>query len=389
MDTMNPFRMVGWLGLIALTAAACVAEPEEEHDHDGVDISDEWNEVYDQAADGKADSLACSGLKVPDSSGFDGLVALTFDDGPNPVTSPQVLDTLKRHGITATFFINGMRVKGNAERAVLARILAEGHILANHSHEHKNLRKLSIPAVEEQVALTQRVIDAAGETRRYFRFPFGSAGCAAAELVRNDGYTITGWHVDTADWCFASSTGGVGHCAKSTFEYVPDSYRHDMAAFTLSQVRKYNGGIVLFHDIHQNTATQLDGIIQRMQSEGYTFVNIDDLDTFPRLNGLTPPFVGDACTGDGECAFDADASCALNADGGFCTLPCEGYCPDASGKASTFCASLDGGVTGSCVSKASDLNENCALVPGTRPQQASRFVGQSGAPASTATVCIP
>src|SRR5690606_5940879 len=129
-------------------------------DHD----SEEWNEAYERNTGGKADSLACSGVKVPDSSGFAGRVALTFDDGPNTTTTPQVLDTLRNHGIQATFFINGNRVKGAAERAVLARILEEGHILANHSHAHSNLRNLSIAQVDQQVELTQTIIEQAGET---------------------------------------------------------------------------------------------------------------------------------------------------------------------------------------------------------------------------------
>ena len=385
---MSIVRILGLVSVIAAVATACVVEEESHDDHDHTSDSDEWNDVYEQNTGGKADSLACSGVKVPDSSGFGGRVALTFDDGPNTTSTVQVLDTLRAHGIQGTFFINGSRVKGAVEKAVLARILDEGHILANHSHEHKNLRKLTIPQVDSQIERTQAIIVEAGETRRYMRFPFGSAGCAAAQHVRDGGYTITGWHVDTADWCFASGTGGVGHCAKSTFKYVPDNFRDDMAAFTLSQVRKYNGGIVLYHDIHQNTANSLEGIINSLKSEGYTFTNIDDTDTFPRLNGLTPPFVGDSCATDTECSFEG-GTCAVNPSGGFCTVACEGYCPDASGKAATFCASLDGGASGSCVSKAGDLNQNCELVPGTRAQSASRFVGQSGAPASTATVCLP
>lgn len=380
-----------WMALLvsmAATAAACAGEDGDDHDHEA-SASDTWNEVYDRETSGKGDSLACSGVKVPDSSGFDKRVALTFDDGPNPATTPQVLDTLARHGIEATFFINGNRVSGSAERAVLARILDEGHILANHSHAHKDLRTLSVPDVDVQVERTQAIIAEAGETRRFFRFPFGSAGCAAAEHVRGGGYTITGWHVDTADWCFASSTGGVGYCAKSTFKHVPDAYRGDMVGFTMSQVRAHGGGVVLFHDIHQNTADNLERVITTLDGEGYRFVNVDDIDTFPRLNGLTPPFVGDACLDDAGCSFASDATCALNPSGGFCTVPCEGYCPDASGKAATFCASLDGGQTGSCVSKAGALNESCALVPGTVAREASRFVGQSGAPAATATVCLP
>ncbi len=385
---MRAFRFLGLVGLLAATAIACGAE-EADDDHDEGSLSDGWNDAYAQNTGGKAESLDCSGVKLPDNSGFGGRIALTFDDGPKAGTTAQILDTLKRFNIQATFFINGNRVKGDVERQLLARMLAEGHMIGNHSQAHKDLRKLTIPDLNTQVEKTQTVVVGAGETRRFFRFPFGSAGCAAAQHLRDGGYTITGWHVDTADWCFASATGGAGICDPSTFKWVPDNYRNDMSAFTMSQVRKYNGGIVLFHDVQPNTANSLDGIIETMVAEGYTFVNIDDANTFPRLNGLTPAFVGDTCMDDTQCAFDADSSCVQGGDSGFCTVSCEGYCPDASGKASTFCASLDGGASGSCVSKAGDLNENCQLVPGTTPQEASRFIGQSGAPASTATVCMP
>src|SRR5262245_3873923 len=80
----------------------------DDHDHSGE--TEAFEEAYAQVELGKQDSGGCSGVIVPDNSGFGKRVALTFDDGPNPLTTPTVLDILKEHGIKATFFINGSRV---------------------------------------------------------------------------------------------------------------------------------------------------------------------------------------------------------------------------------------------------------------------------------------
>ena len=74
---------------------------------------------------------------------------------------------------------------------------------------------------------------------------------------------------------------------------------------------------------------------------------------------------------------------------GFCSLSCEGTCPDRSGWPGTFCTSLDGGQTGNCVAQADEGNGNCADIPGTRATEADRFIGSSSAGASTSTVCLP
>ncbi len=209
---------------------------------------------------------------------------------------------------------------------------------------------------------------------------------------------MTGWHIDSADWCFANTSG---YCAPATFRYVPDGYRRDMHGYVLSQVVAKNGGIVLFHDIHANTANNLDDILSELENEGFTFVGIDDAAVFPKLNGATPApnlWVGDGCTKDADCNFassTASATCHRftptggSAEVGFCTLACEGYCPDRTGASPTFCTSLDDGVTGRCVAKANTVNGNCARVPGTIAQLAARFIGTSAAPAATANACMP
>lgn len=386
--------LLSCVGLAPL--AACSAD--DDHDHASGPSSDQiaaWEDAYEQVELGKVDSSGCSGVVVPDSAGFQRRVALTFDDGPNPETTPQVLDTLKQYGVSATFFINGNRAGSDAAKSVLARILAEGHILANHSQQHLNLKNLSSAQVDSQVRLTHEVLVAAGESRFFFRFPFGSASCSAMNISKSYGYVITGWHVDSGDWCYAAATGGVGYCHPSTFRYVPDSFRADMVGYTLSQIRSKNGGIVLFHDIHQNTASNLDAIVSTLLSEGFTFVNVNDAATFPKLNGAAvapSKFVGDSCADHADCTFSdgaTAASCYTHGGGGFCTLPCEGFCPDQPGKAPTFCTSLDGGQTGSCVSKSASLNGQCASIPGTSATSVERFVGSSGAAATTAIACVP
>jgi len=376
--------------------AACVVSTGDEADDEAalLDESAEWNQAYDDATGGKADAPGCSGMVVPDQGGFGKRIALTFDDGPSLTTTPRVLDILASHHIKGTFFINGSRLSSDAARQVLGRIIQEGHIAGNHSQTHQNLKNVSAAKLEQEISLTQAGLHDAGAEPSFFRFPYGSAGCYAAGQVRSHGYAVTGWHIDSADWCFAS---GGGHCPASTFKYVPNQYRSDIVGYVLSQARSNGGGIVLMHDIHPNTVDHLETIIQTLLDDGFTFVGVDDESTFPLLNGATAPFVGTLCDEAADCSFtagNATGECLPfgappSADKGYCTLDCEGYCPDAPGKAPTFCTSLDGGQSGHCVPKSHALNHSCADLPGTAAKSAARFVGSSSAPAGTALVCLP
>jgi hypothetical protein len=111
-------------------------------------------------------------------------------------------------------------------------------------------------------------------------------------------------------------------------------------------------------------------------------------------DGARPPspWIGSACKSDGDCGFSSSGragSCfgAGVATSGFCSLGCEGYCPDQAGYVSTFCVTTAAGDAGMCVVKASASNHDCADVPGTQPYAMDRYVGASSAPAATATVC--
>ncbi|MEM6995704.1 MAG: polysaccharide deacetylase family protein [Myxococcota bacterium] len=380
---------IGILATIACGPLGCGGEHEPTED----DL-EAWDHAWDEK-ESKTDSTGCSGVVVPDKSGFAKRVALTFDDGPNPATTPKILDVLADHGIKATFFINGNRVNSDAARAVLDRIIDEGHILANHTQTHKQMTTLSVSAATAQIGDTHAIIEDFVQPK-WFRFPFGESNCTTMGLLDQFELTATGWHVDSADWCYASSKGGVGFCDPRTFRHVPDSMRDDMLGFTMQQTRSQNGGILLFHDIHAVTADAIEPLVNQLESEGFTFVNIDDATTFPLLNGVedNSGWVGDICTeGDEICGFrtdDGTGSChEFGEDFGFCTIACEGFCEDRSGYASTFCTSLDGGTSGSCVSKADTTNDNCAGIPGTAAATRDRFIGSSSASASTAEVCVP
>jgi peptidoglycan/xylan/chitin deacetylase (PgdA/CDA1 family) len=93
--------------LLAVVTTACLDEDVDDH-------LDEDSALYEQAheeglAQGKTDGTDCSGVRVPDRSGFAKRIALTFDDGPNPATTPKVIEVLKRHHAPAAFFNNGSR----------------------------------------------------------------------------------------------------------------------------------------------------------------------------------------------------------------------------------------------------------------------------------------
>ncbi len=358
-------------------------------DDDGDEDAALFEQAYDDnQVEPKADGTDCSGVRVPDRPGFGKRIALTFDDGPNPETTPKVIEILHRHNAPAAFFNNGMRYGAAGAKPIAAQIAADPlFILANHSQRHLNLAQQSATTIASEIDGTDALIREAGETPRYFRFPFGSATCSAKQAAVSRGYIVTGWHIDSADWCYAA---GGGYCKPATFKYVPDAMRHDMLGYVMSQAREYGGGIILFHDIHASTANNLDAILTALEGEGFSFVRLDDPAVFPRLNGATPPaakFIGDKCETDADCAFTANGQAGHCHAAKFCTISCAGSCPDLDGKAPTFCIADAG--AGTCAVKPALQNGSCAALPLTVAKEMPRFVGSSGVPPSTATVCAP
>ena len=206
-------------------------------------------------------------------------VALSFDDGPEPVHAEQILDVLKKHDVKAAFFLIGQKTSQHPE--LVAKIRAVGkHILGNHSWDHRNFHDISISEQADEVRKTDTLLGEA-QTPRLFRYPYGNSTCETNALLHAEGYKIAGWHIDSCDWAF-DRDGSVDLKEAISCGVLPQN-RKDFVEHVVASVRSHDGGIVLLHEIHPNTLKKLDDIIAKLLGEGFVFVGLDDPDFDPSL----------------------------------------------------------------------------------------------------------
>lgn len=133
-----------------------------------------------------------------------GELALTFDDGPNPAWTPRLLDSLAAHEIRATFFLLGSRAQG--QQGLVKRMVAEGHLIGNHTWSHPNLAYTAANKIQAELAQTKdRLEQIAGQQVRYFRPPFGARRPVVFRVARSLGMTVVLWNAMTSDWSEPSS----------------------------------------------------------------------------------------------------------------------------------------------------------------------------------------
>ncbi|WP_250299267.1 polysaccharide deacetylase family protein [Streptomyces sp. A 4/2] len=126
-------------------------------------------------------------------------IALTFDDGPHPVNTPQVLAVLRKYRIRATFFVIGENATAFPE--LLHAVSAEGHQIANHSYTHPQLTKLSGAQVRDQLGRTSEIIEKTlGAPPRWCRAPYGDWNAESLAICADLGMEPLGWNIDTNDW---------------------------------------------------------------------------------------------------------------------------------------------------------------------------------------------
>ncbi len=403
-------------GLLALTAckpqAADLAPTKPQGDADtDTDTDTDTDADADADADSDADADTdtdtlpvtdrrwdCSGIDPADRGPLGGYVTLTFDDGPSTVHTPEILDTLRAYDVPATFFMLGERVSNPDTWPIVEEIVADPlFTIGNHSWSHPELTSLSTSAMEAEIDDTTDLLETFGPVD-YFRFPYGASDCDAVDRVTSRGMVVSGWHIDTADWCYAA-VGVDGVCEPDDYWRVPEEHADDMMGWILEQVSRFDGGVLLLHDIHGYTADSVELIILELEAAGYTFVPLTDTAAWPNLNAGTPvdlPYLGEPCDLLDDTCWQVEyfAWCEPVNPGdagdtrGVCTLPCEGYCMDRDGAATTFCAEQSTGA-GQCIGRSEELNDWCNAVPGTVETSLDRHVGSSGASAATADVCAP
>jgi peptidoglycan/xylan/chitin deacetylase (PgdA/CDA1 family) len=182
--------------------------------------------------------------------GSRGLIAFSFDDGPNPSTTGDVLDALKRYDIPATFFIVTRRIVGkhsDRARGLLAREISDGHLVASHSVSHHSLGKATARTLEREMDDSLKILST--EAKRpigLFRAPFGAMGTAGRIRLRRLGVTEVFWSIDTEDW------------------KAKDAQTLRKKAAKL--IEKQHGGVILFHDVRPITAEIIASVFDDLEA---------------------------------------------------------------------------------------------------------------------------
>ncbi|MFF4147952.1 bifunctional polysaccharide deacetylase/glycosyltransferase family 2 protein [Streptomyces sp. NPDC001698] len=190
-------------------------------------------------------------------------IALTFDDGPDPVWTPRILDVLRRNHVHATFFVVGTEVVAHPE--LIRRIVAEGHQIGIHTFTHPDLAHLapwqrSLELRETQLA----VAGAAGVTTALLRPPFSS---------KNDA-------LDDADWSVLKQADAAGYVTVLTTQDAEDWQRPGVDRILANATPHGHGGqIMLMHDgggDRSQTVAALNTLIPRLKAQGFTFAAVSD-----------------------------------------------------------------------------------------------------------------
>jgi len=180
---------------------------------------------------------------------------MTFDDGPHAENTPRLLDMLKKRDIKATFFVVGQCVVEYP--AIMKRIVAEGHEIANHSWSHPLLTKMGEDAVTTQIQKTHdAIVETTGVTPKLFRPPYGGFSLNQRNWANKKwGYQIILWDVDPLDWKYRNAARVHSEIMKQT---VP-------------------GSIVLSHDIHKTTVDAMPETLDALAAKGFKFVTVSEL----------------------------------------------------------------------------------------------------------------
>lgn len=183
------------------------------------------------------------------------VIALTFDDGPHPKYTSEVLDILGQYDAKGTFFLVGELANENPD--VVFRMYEEGHELANHTYTHPF--NATVPELLEEIKKTNETIfSITGYEPVLFRPVEGQYTEELIDAVTKEGYKVIIWHLDTEDW----TDPGVDKIVKIILEGI------------------YPGNVILFHDgggRREQTVEALVEIMPLLKKEGYKFITISEL----------------------------------------------------------------------------------------------------------------
>ena len=181
-------------------------------------------------------------------------VSLTFDDGPNEETTPEILNILKKHKIKAAFFCIGKNVEKN--KSLLKRINDEGHIIGNHSWSHSYFFDFYLPAkMVSDIKKTDKIIEGLTDRKNnLFRPPYGVTNPFLARALKKTGHKVIGWSLKTFD-----------------------TTKSEKKILSKLENKLKNGDIVLLHDTNKKVANILEKAIDSIKKSGKEIVGLDEL----------------------------------------------------------------------------------------------------------------
>lgn len=192
--------------------------------------------------------------------------ALTYDDGPNPRSTPELLDVLARYNARATFFMIGKFVREQLE--LVRRVQAAGHVIGNHTMSHPFLASKPMSFVREEILGCSALLeDTLGTPVRYFRAPFGARRPGILRFVREQGMTPVQWNAQGNDWEPIGVEGILGHIAPGLAKAR----------------RRKRGANILLHDgfdeqqgfDRKDTVQATEALLQSAERKGIRMVAVD------------------------------------------------------------------------------------------------------------------
>ena len=192
-------------------------------------------------------------------------VAFTFDDGPHPTVTPEILKILREYNAKATFFMLGLEARKYPHLA--KQVASEGHEIANHTYSHPDLTKMNYDNVNRQFSEGRRIIEEiTGVKTSLFRPPYGAINDNVITAAGNQNSPIIMWSVDSRDW--------ESRDANAIYNVVMRNIR--------------GGSIILMHDLYPSTAEGFRRVIDTLHKEGFQFVTVSKLLEIIGRSGVGP-----------------------------------------------------------------------------------------------------
>ena len=178
-------------------------------------------------------------------------IALTFDDGPHPRYTEQLLDGLKERGVHASFFVTGEHASLHPD--IIRRMQEEGHLIGNHTYSHIQLTRKNRETFKEELVKTNEVIkEITGEDVLYVRPPYGTWDKSLEEELNM--FPVL-WTIDPLDWCSKNASCVAGRILQKADE----------------------NEIILMHDYYDTSVTAALKVVDELLEQGYEFVTVEEI----------------------------------------------------------------------------------------------------------------